>query len=49
MAFTERCGLSVRDLTGSIGMDAAGISLSGVDLQTELSRIRADLSAGPAS
>ena len=47
MAFTERCGFSVRDLTGGIGMDSAGISLSGVDLQTDLSRIRADLSAGP--
>ena len=46
MAFTERCGLSVRDLTGRVGMDASGIVLSGFDLQTAFSRIRAELSAG---
>ena len=47
IAFTERCGLSVRDMTGSVGMDASGISLSGIDLQTDFSRIQADLSTGP--
>ena len=46
MAFTERCGLSVRDLTGRVGMDASGIVLSGFDLQTAFSRLRAELSAG---
>lgn len=45
-AFTERCGLSVRDLTGRFGMDASGIVLSGLDLQTAFSRIRAELTAG---
>ena len=45
-AFTERCGLSVRDLTGRFGMDASGIVLSGLDLQTSFSRIRAELTAG---
>lgn len=45
-AFIERCGLSVRDLTGRFGMDASGISLSDFDLQTAFSRIRAELSAG---
>ena len=45
-AFTERCGLSVRDLTGRFGMDASGITLSGLDLQTAFSRIRAELTAG---
>ena len=44
-AFTERCGLSVRDLTGRFGMDASGIVLSGLDLQTAFSRIRAELTA----
>ena len=46
MAFSERCGLSVRDLTGRVGMDASGIVLSGFDLQTAFSRIRTELSAG---
>lgn len=46
MAFNERSGLSVRDASGRFGMDAGGISLSGFDLETPLSRIRANISAG---
>lgn len=34
MAFTERSGLTVSDMTGDIGMDASGISLAGVTLKT---------------
>lgn len=46
MAFTERSGLTVSDMTGDIGMDASGISLAGVTLKTPFSRIEANISAG---
>lgn len=46
MAFTERSGLTVSDMTGDLGMDASGISLAGVILTTPFSRIEADASAG---
>ena len=46
MAFTERSGLSVQNASGRFGMDTDGISLSGFDLATPFSRIRADISAG---
>ena len=47
MAFTERSGLSVRDAHGRFGMDAGGISLSGFELATPFSDIRAEAQAGP--
>ncbi|MCR2031629.1 translocation/assembly module TamB domain-containing protein [Alistipes timonensis] len=47
MRFTERSGLSVRNASGRFEMDSTGISLSGFELETPYSRLRADVSAGP--
>ncbi len=47
LAFAERCGLVVRNMSGRIVMDAHGVSLSGFDLETAASQLQADLSAGP--
>ena len=47
LTFTERSGLSVRDASGRFEMGPAGVSLSGFELGTARSRLRADVSAGP--
>lgn len=46
LAFTERSGLSVRNAAGAFAMDSTGISLSGFELATPLSGIRAEAHAG---
>lgn len=47
LAFTERSGLAVRDASGRFEMDSTGIALSGFELETRYSQLRAELSAGP--
>ncbi len=47
LAFTERSGLAVRDASGRFEMDFTGIALSGFELETRYSQLRAELSAGP--
>lgn len=47
MRFTERSGLSVRNASGRFEMGPAGVSLSGFELETPYSRLRADVSASP--
>ena len=47
LAFTERSGLSVRDASGRFEMNSTGIALSGFELETRYSQLRAELSAGP--
>ncbi len=47
LTFSERSGLAVRDASGRFEMDSTGISLSGFELETAWSRLRAELSAGP--
>lgn len=46
LAFTERSGLSLRNAAGAFAMDSTGISLSGFELATPLSGIRAEAHAG---
>ena len=46
LAFTERSGLSVRNAAGAFAMDSTGISLSGFELATPLSGVRAEAHAG---
>ena len=46
LAFTERSGLSVRNAAGAFAMDSTSISLSGFELATPLSGIRAEAHAG---
>ena len=46
LAFTERSELSVRNAAGAFAMDSTGISLSGFELATPLSGIRAEAHAG---
>lgn len=46
MTFAERCGWTLRDLSGEIRMDTSGIALSGLDLSTPYSMLQADVSAG---
>lgn len=48
LAFTERSGLAVRDASGRFEMDSTGIALSGFELETRYSQLRAELSAGPS-
>lgn len=47
LAFTERSGLAVRNASGRFEMDSTGIALSGFELETRYSQLRAELSAGP--
>ena len=47
LAFTERSSLAVRDASGRFEMDSTGIALSGFELETRYSQLRAELSAGP--
>ncbi|WP_064975376.1 translocation/assembly module TamB domain-containing protein [Alistipes provencensis] len=47
LAFIERSGLAVRDASGRFEMDSTGIALSGFELETRYSQLRAELSAGP--
>lgn len=47
LAFTERSGLAVRNASGRFEMDSTGIALSGFELETPYSQLRAELSAGP--
>ena len=47
LAFTERSGLAVRDASGRFEMDSTGIALSGFELETRYSQLRAELPAGP--
>lgn len=47
MAFTERSGLSVRNGAGKFAMDSSGVSLSGFEIATPLSSVRAQAQAGP--
>ena len=46
LAFTERSGLAVRNAAGAFAMDSTGISLSGFELATPLSGVRAEAHAG---
>ncbi len=46
MAFTERSGLSVRNAAGKFAMDSSGVSLSGFEIATPLSGVRAEAHAG---
>ena len=46
LAFTERSGLSVRNAAGAFAMDSTGISLTGFELATPLSGVRAEAHAG---
>ncbi len=48
LEFRERSGLEVTGAEGRFAMDSAGIRLSGLDLRTAASTIRADVSAGGA-
>lgn len=47
LAFKERCGLSVEQTRGRFEMGPEGIALTGFDLTTRNSHIRADVKTGP--